>query len=184
MVESIKRNVDRLERLADALLDVSQARLGTFRVVPRPTDLVGLAKEIVEQLQMTTDRHQLRLRCAESALVGSWDEDRLSQVLHHLVSNAINYSPDGGRVEVAIGRREGWVEVTVRDEGIGIPDDAQASIFEPFAKASGADRACAKGLGLGLYVCRQIISLHGGSIAVSSQPGKGSTFTISLPLSG
>jgi len=183
MVDTIRRNIARLERLADALIDVTQARLGRLAITPRRVDLVSLLQQVVAESQETTSRHHLRLHCQEPSLIGDWDGERVAQVVHHLVTNAINYSPEGGPIEITLTRQSKWVEIAVRDEGIGIPEEAQASIFGAFVKAHGAEVACSKGLGLGLYLCQQIINLHGGHITVSSRPGEGSTFTVTLPLS-
>jgi signal transduction histidine kinase len=110
---------------------------------------------------------------------GFWDRSRIEQVVSNLVANALKYG--GGRpVAVEVGAADGKARLTVRDEGIGIPVDQQARIFERFERAVSSRHF--GGLGLGLYIVRQIVDSHGGHIEVESEPDAGSTFTVTLPL--
>ncbi len=114
-------------------------------------------------------------------MVAVLDLARIDQVLTNLVSNALKYSPDGGTVWVRVRRAGEVAEVSVSDEGIGIPPEEQARLFQPFARGS-ATHTQIGGAGLGLYITAQIVERHGGTIGVESEPGKGSTFTVRLPL--
>jgi signal transduction histidine kinase len=111
------------------------------------------------------------------------DVGRIEQVLINLITNAIKYSPQGGKVEITIweetSSKTAWI--SVRDEGIGIPQDQQAQIFGRFIRADNAHAAGINGTGLGLYLCREFIQQHGGRIWFESTEGKGSTFFLTLP---
>jgi signal transduction histidine kinase len=109
------------------------------------------------------------------------DPARLEGVVHNLLSNAVKYSPEGGRVEVRVAQQAAEVVLEVRDQGIGIPADAQAQLFEPFYRAGNVSPQ-SSGFGIGLYVVQEIVKAHGGTVEVTSRPGEGTTFTIRLPL--
>src|SRR4029434_3052342 len=110
------------------------------------------------------------------------DERKIRQVVLNLLSNAIKFTPEGGRIEVGAVPRDGFVEVSVRDTGVGIAPEDQERVFEEFRQVGTAEKK-AEGTGLGLTLCRKFVELHGGRIWVKSQVGVGSTFTFSLPLS-
>ena len=109
------------------------------------------------------------------------DAVRLEQVVQNLLGNAVKYSPAGGMISVRVVRQEGEAAVEVADQGIGIPAEAQARLFEPFFRAGNASLASG-GFGIGLYVVKQIVAGHGGQIAVASAEGQGSVFRVSLPV--
>ncbi len=109
------------------------------------------------------------------------DRDYLEQVLENLIGNAIKYSPDGGRITITLRPQEGHVLLSVRDQGMGIPRDEQAMVFDLFYRSRSATAQQTGGMGLGLYISREIVRRHGGRIWVESAPGKGSTFFVSLP---
>ncbi len=136
---------------------------------------------------MTSRDHRLRIHgVGPGVVVGYWDAGRLEQILGNLISNAIKYSPSGGRVDILVERDDGNARVSVRDQGIGIPREALPHIFEPFYRAPNAPGAETTprigGLGLGLYIAQRLAQLHGGRIEVESEEGQGSTFTLVLPL--
>jgi signal transduction histidine kinase len=111
-----------------------------------------------------------------------WDEARLDQVLTNLLSNAVRYSPQGGTVHLSFDVGPTLVELRVRDEGIGIPQESLGRLFRPFSRASNATSRHFGGLGLGLFICREIVERHGGIIwAESPGPQKGSCFCVRLP---
>ena len=116
-------------------------------------------------------------------MIGVWDPARLDQVLTNLVSNALKYSPDGGEVRVRLraDRRAGRAELAVSDAGVGMTAAERAELFRPFARGAAGGRGIG-GVGLGLYIAARIVDGHGGTIAVESEPGRGSTFTVRLPL--
>jgi len=118
----------------------------------------------------------------EQSLIIDGDALRLEQVLQNLLQNAIKYSPTGKRISVAVAQQEQMACVAVTDEGLGIPQSALPRLFERFYRAAQVDTGGISGLGIGLYVVKEIVTLHGGTILVNSAEGIGSTFTICLPL--
>jgi two-component system, LuxR family, sensor kinase FixL len=166
------------------LLDVAQLQMGQQLVLERtPTDLVGLARRAVDEHAQASPRHMLRLRGQKRGLVGQWDAGRLERLLDNLLDNAIKYSPKGGEVTVSLARDDTWAVLAVTDKGVGIPASDLPHILEWFHRASNV-ASTAQGVGIGLAVVRQIVEQHGGTVAVASCEGEGSTFTVRLPLVG
>jgi signal transduction histidine kinase len=183
---SIETSAAQMAHLVDQLLDYARLQLDRpLELNRQPTDLVELAGRVVASHASASERHQVRLEASEPSLVGLWDQDRLERVLHNLLSNAIKYSPAGGEVRVGLRRERtsdgDWAVVSVRDQGLGIPAAEVPRIFEGFHRASNVSGQIA-GTGIGLATARQVVEQHGGSIAVDSQEGHGSTFTVRLPL--
>lgn len=178
--------VERMVRQIDDLEDA--ARLDSGRLLDLDlmrVDLLDLAREVVEQYQPTTERHTLTLAGEPGLLVGRWDPRRVRRVIENLVSNAIKYSPEGGEVAL-IGRRitiDGatFAELEVLDEGIGIANVELPHVFERFWRSRGAGMRVA-GAGIGLVGARQIVEQHGGAIEVGKRLGRGSSFSLRLPL--
>jgi signal transduction histidine kinase len=182
MVERDERQIRSMVRLLDDMLDVSRARTGKLTIVPAPFDLVASAQVVVEAIQeqaKTTDV-QVTLS-APPALEIVGDEFRIEQVITNLLTNALRYG-QGKPVAVAVGVREEAPEafVSVRDQGMGIAPADQERIFEQFERTEGAAQVA--GLGLGLYIARQIAQAHHGRLDVRSKPGEGAEFVLSLPL--
>ncbi|MGH2447803.1 MAG: sensor histidine kinase, partial [Chloroflexota bacterium] len=140
-----------------------------------------VVEDVVGRFRIVSPGHQIRLVWDGDRFSGSWDLDRLEQVLNNLLSNAIKYSPEGREVTVVVARQEESVRISVRDEGVGISAEDQEKLFQRFYRAGGEGHQV-KGLGLGLYVTRRIIEAHGGTIAVHSETGRGSEFVITLPV--
>ena len=180
MVERDERQIRGMLRLIDDMLDVSRLRSGSLSITPAPIDLKPLLELVVDgfSAQMGAARCSLSLDAPESAK-GVWDEYRIEQVLANLLTNAARYGA-GRPVQVRLFTRVDMAVVEVRDEGIGISEQDQSRIFDQFERAT--PKNAAGGLGLGLYIARQIVQAHGGEVSVSSQPGAGSTFTVRLPL--
>jgi len=151
---------------------------------PTLTDLIALARGAVTRFQRTTERCTITLHTSVSQIQVLVDPVRIDQVLANLLSNAIKYSLGGGTIDVRIEehQRQQHVLLSVRDDGLGIPKDEQAQIFSRFKRASNAQQAGLLGTGLGLYVCRELLAMHGGQIWFESTEGEGSTFFVSLPL--
>ncbi|MBC8078247.1 MAG: GAF domain-containing protein, partial [Chloroflexales bacterium] len=172
---------ERLNRLLATLLDVSRIDAGRLSLHSEPFDLAALAQQLVGDLQDTLQRHTVTYQGPpELTIVG--DALRIEQVAQNLIQNAIKYSPAGGAVVVTLARRDDWAVLAVCDEGIGIPADALPQLFGRFFRAHAADNTSVSGFGIGLYVVKEIVSLHGGTVEVASVEGQGSTFTVSLPL--
>jgi signal transduction histidine kinase len=167
-------------RLIEDLIDQSRITNGMLRISPEPVDALQLATEVVESVRPLAAERRIEIvvRGPGSASACA-DPDRLRQVVRNLVTNAVDYSLAGSRVEVEIGRAEGRLYIRVRDRGIGIAPSFLPFVFERFQRE---ERSRAKGLGLGLAIAREIVELHGGRIvAESAGKGLGSTFTVSLP---
>ena len=178
-LRAIDRQAVRLSGLSDDLLDISRIRLGRLELRLDPLDFAALVEETAARFRepLAAVGSTLLVR-ARRPLLGRWDRSRLDQVLSNLLSNAVKYGA-GTPVEVEVEGDEAEVRLTVRDHGIGIALDQQGRIFERFERAvSGRHFG---GLGLGLYIVRQIVNAHGGEIRVESRPGEGSTFTVVLP---
>ena len=177
---SADRQVRHLSQLTDRLLDISRIRLGRLELEREPLELGELVADVVERFKTTCspDTSPVIFYPSVQALAGEWDRSRLEQVVTNLLSNAVKYG-NGGRVEVALGMEGGLALVSVKDYGLGIALDHQVRIFERFERAVSARNY--GGLGLGLYIVRQIVEAHGGQIRLESRPGEGSTFTVLLP---
>jgi two-component system OmpR family sensor kinase len=166
-----------MSRLVSDLLDVSRLDQGLFTLRPQPMDVVALVKEVADALR-TPERDVQYSGPDELVIVA--DPDRLRQVLENLAANAMKHSPAGLPVGLDVQAQERtrgrWVCITVSDQGPGIPPDMLDTLFERFARGPGST-----GLGLGLYLARQIATAHGGTLEVTSKPGEGTRFELSLP---
>jgi PAS domain S-box-containing protein len=179
----LQQELARLEELVVDLLDATRLQQGRLELNRQPCNLTELAQQVLERFAHAaehTPQHRLVLD-APAPVVGSWDRSRLDQVLSNLISNALKYSPAGGEVQVAVRLQAGQAAVTVADEGIGISDAEQAHLFTPFVRGESTSRGIS-GVGLGLYITKQIVERHGGTVTVQSWVGVGSTFTVCLPL--
>ncbi|HAE59988.1 MAG TPA: two-component sensor histidine kinase [Anaerolineae bacterium] len=182
-IDSIKDEADRLTRMVGDLLLLAQAESGKLTLSLNPVELDALLLEVFQEMHVLAGgKVVLKLKEIDEALV-SGDRDRLKQVLLNLVSNAIQYTPQGGEVIVGLARSDGQVSITVRDSGPGIPTEDLPHIFERFYRGEKSrTRSKASGFGLGLSIAYWIVEHHGGKIFVVSQAGSGTTFTVSLPL--
>lgn len=167
------------------LLDVTRQQMGQPLELQRePVDLVALARERVAIHQQTSRRHTIEVEATEAELIGQWDRARLERVLDNVIGNAVKYSPQGGRVSVHVGceldHDTRWAVLTVHDEGVGIPPADLPHVFAPFHR--GGNVGSIPGTGVGLAGARQIVEQHGGTIAVESVEGVGSTFIVRLPM--
>lgn len=176
----LERQVDRLARMVGDLLEATRIEAGQFDVRPVEVDLRQPARAIVDLYAATSERHEVTLDAPAEPVLVTADPLRLEQVISNLVSNAIKFSPAGGRVEVSVERRGDDGAVVVRDHGVGIPADELEDIFLPFRRRE-ATADLAQGAGLGLSIVRRIVRALGGSVDVESTPGAGSTFRVLLP---
>ncbi|HEX8918659.1 MAG TPA: ATP-binding protein [Chloroflexota bacterium] len=179
-LESVQRQSQRLNKLVTDLLDVSRIASGRLSLEPQPMDLVALTREIVERFEgeSTAAGAPIDIRAPET-VVGTWDRFRIDQVLTNLISNAVKYG-NAKPVVVTVEQDQDEACVSVQDSGIGIPPEDQARVFHQFERVSGAPNIA--GMGLGLYIVKQIVEAHCGTIEVKSEPGHGSTFSVRLPL--
>lgn len=180
-VEVIANQAQRLNVLIEGLLDLDRMESGALQIQPQPVDLADLMRRVIAEFQPVLERHSLTLECPPDPQMVSGDELRLRHALQHLIQNAITYSPRGGPISVRIAPQPEQICISVTDRGIGIPATAETQVFERFYRASNVNPSQISGFGVGLYVVQQIITGHGGTVAVSSAEGEGSTFTICLP---
>ena len=181
MVARDQRQVQSMVRLIDDMLDVTRIRSNHLSIRPAPFDLPILLGRVVGNLslQAQTAGSVITLH-ANQPVTGCWDEFRIEQVVTNLLTNALRYG-NGKPVEVSLVLVGDSVVLHVRDQGRGISAQDQQRIFDPFERAVGQDDSTS-GLGLGLYITRQLVEAHGGTISVQSREAEGSTFSVTLPL--
>jgi signal transduction histidine kinase len=174
----------RLTAIVDALLNVARLDTGVLQVNLAPTDVRDVVGEVVQSAQDGggSNGHSFVLELPAEPLPANADRDKLRQVFSILLDNAIKYSPEGGTVTVGVERKRDKVEVSVADEGVGIPQADQEQIFRKFYRGSDAEaRLGPGGTGLGLFIARGLVTAMGGRIWVESREGEGSTFAFELP---
>jgi PAS domain S-box-containing protein len=184
-VRVIEKNSQSLARLINDLLDMSSILSGKMRIERGRLELGSVVREAAETVRPQADAHSVRLELqtgGPAQAVVSGDRTRLVQVFWNLLHNAVKFSPEGGRVSVRVGVRDGTARVEVEDEGQGIPSEFLPHVFERFRQADMATTRAHGGLGLGLALVKSFVEAHGGSVQVESPgPGRGSRFTVSLP---
>jgi PAS domain S-box-containing protein len=177
------RNADRLHRLIGDLLFVAQMDAGQLVLEPTQVDLRALAAECLESLRPRAMQGGVEVVLEGDAVAGlQGDSSRLTQLLDNLVSNAIKFSSEGGQVAVRTTSENGNVVLEVADHGIGIPAEQQQHLFQRFFRGSNAAERAIQGTGIGLSIVKAIVDAHGGSIAVESREGEGTTFRVAFPL--
>src|SRR5919199_808229 len=183
MVSMMERNTQNLIELVNDLLDASKLESGTLRLDTASIDLRGLAEELRKQMLPLAREKEIALeeRIPEDLPLLKADRAKLRRVLVNLVSNALKFTPKGGRVRVTAAREGGMVRASVSDTGVGIPPEDVRDIFDKYAQARSRATRSEKGTGLGLYITRQLVELHGGKIEVRSEVGRGSTFSFTIP---
>ncbi len=183
LVRIARENSDRLIRLITDILDIDKIESGKLEYDVRELEIGALVEQTVESHRALAGERSVVLAVnddSEGARVRA-DGDRLVQVVTNLLSNAIDFSPEGASVEVSIGRHDGVIRVSVRDRGPGIPDSFRDRVFEKFSQADTSDRRQRGGTGLGLSICRAIIEDLGGRIDFETEPGSGTTLFFDLP---
>jgi len=169
--------LNKLTRVIQDLLDASRLNLGKLEYNIEAFSVNNLVSEVVEDMQRVSEKHPLSLKFQPiQEIMG--DKDRIRQVLINLINNAIKYSADGEKIVIIVTQDEGSARVSIQDFGIGISKAHQNKIFERFYQAS---KNRSSGLGVGLYICKEIIERHKGKIWVESEENKGSTFYFTLP---
>jgi signal transduction histidine kinase len=182
-LDVISRNAARLGQLADDLLLVSEAEAGTFMLDLAPVDLAALARDSLQAATPGAEHGGLELLLSDvSAVECTGDAERLAQVLDNLISNAVKFTPRGGRIELRVRECGGRALIEVEDTGPGICPAELRYLFDRFFRAAGARQKRVQGVGLGLAVAQAIVEAHAGRIEVESTAGKGSVFRVALPL--
>jgi signal transduction histidine kinase len=183
-LEVIVLQSTKLTRLVGQLLDTSRLEAGKLTLTRERVDLVAVVRSLVERTRMLSDQHTVILEAPETAMADI-DQVRIEQVLTNLLDNAIKYSPQGGLIRVALSTPTSTcIRLSIQDQGVGIPQDRREHIFERFYQAHGELLPAMAGMGLGLYISRQIVELHQGSIDAEFPPEGGVRFVILLPTDG
>ena len=188
---SLRRNAHRLKRLVDEMLDVSRIEAGRVTLYRTPCSLGDITRDVVDELSpLAADKQQrVTVEVDEVPRIDA-DRDKIHQVVSNLIANAIRYSEDGGEIALSVDRAPEdrfpgrWARLRVRDNGVGIPVSEHGRIFEPFSDVHTAKHHTSTGpgsAGLGLYIARGLVELHGGVIAVASEEGHFTEFTVLLP---
>ena len=184
-LETVERNAHAQMQLIEDLLDVSRIITGKLRLDVRPVELAPIMVAAADAARPAAEAKGIKLSTdsGEDAPVVLGDADRLQQVVWNLLSNAIKFTPQGGEVRLALARRDGQAEISVRDTGQGIAPEFLPHVFERFRQADQTPTRAHGGLGLGLAIVRHLVELHGGAVAATSAgEGQGATFAVQLPL--
>jgi PAS domain S-box-containing protein len=185
-LEVIDRNAGALAQIVEDVLDVSRIVLGKARLKMQPTDAAAVVEDAVATIRPAAELKGLTLKCSlghgTAGVIG--DHSRLQQVVWNMLSNAVKFTPRGGRVDVRVTQDDSHVEIIVSDTGIGFPPSFRPHVFERFRQAESGTTRLHGGLGLGLAIARHIVEMHGGTIEAESRgENTGATFTVVLPLS-
>jgi signal transduction histidine kinase len=180
-LQHIDAQAMKLDGLITQLLDLSRIEAGRLSLDPQVVDLTALVQGVVAAAQVHTSAHTLVVD-APAPIAAHLDPLRIEQVLVNLVNNAIKYSPDGGTIDIAATQHGEVAQVTVRDHGLGIPPEHREHVFDRFYQAHAHSHR--SGMGLGLYISRQIVDLHGGSITADFPADGGTRFVVTLPVGG
>jgi two-component system phosphate regulon sensor histidine kinase PhoR len=173
----------RLARLIDDLLSVSRMESGRLVLDPRPLDLASVVERILSPFRAMAARHTIRAKLPAGLPVVWGDPDKVEQILTNLVGNAIKYSPGGGEVLVTVDQDGDTVQVSVRDQGIGMSPRDMGQLFEKFYRVDREEVRRTGGTGLGLYITKRLVEMHGGRLWAESWPQVGSVFRFTLPTS-
>jgi PAS domain S-box-containing protein len=180
----IEEEADRLAELIENLLDTTRLQFGRLSLSIREVQLDEMARKSAAKMSSQTDKHQIVADFPDDFPVIQGDEERLNQVITNLIGNAIKYSPDAGEIRITGSMLDdNRVQVSVSDQGIGIPADQHEFIFDRFYRVDNLLSRRTQGAGLGLYIVKSIIDAHGGQIWLDSQPDQGTVFSFTLPLS-
>ncbi len=178
-LEAIERGADRIGQIVRDLLELSESQLGRLRIAPRRADLVPLVDVAIEHARRLTSRHRIERSGVPSAIC-EIDPSRIGGVVERLLDNAVKYSPEGGDIAVSVRLQDGGVVVAVTDQGVGLSATQRRRLFECFYRAHAETPNDVGGLGVGLFLARQIVQLHEGEIGFQSEPDSGSTFWFRL----
>jgi signal transduction histidine kinase/CheY-like chemotaxis protein len=186
-VETIYRNAKSQAQLVADLLDVSRIISGKLRLDMRTVDPINIVNAAIDSIRPAADAKSIRLQTILDSSAGpiSGDADRLQQIVWNLLTNAVKFTPKGGKIQVTVQRINSHIEIVVSDSGVGISKEFLPYVFDRFRQADASTTRIHGGLGLGLSIVHQLVDLHGGTVAVASEgEGKGATFTITLPFVG
>jgi len=183
-LENIHTSGRHLLELVNDVLDLSKVEAGRMELEVSTFDLASALSNAMTLVRERAQRHTIALEQQVDPQLGeiTADERKFKQILVNLLSNAVKFTPDGGRIDVSARREEDNVVIAVHDTGIGIAEQDQAAVFEEFRQVGRDYTNKQEGTGLGLALTRKFVELHGGRIWLESKPGKGSTFTFTIPM--
>ncbi|USY55981.1 ATP-binding protein [Bacillus sp. 1780r2a1] len=181
-LNTIYQEAQRLTALINDFLDVQKMESGTQTYHKNYVNLVPILKQVINVQQVNAGKHTFDIITSSENLIVFGDEDKLIQLFNNLIHNAVKYSPDGGNVQIKALAEHDKVHISIKDEGIGIPEEAINKLFTKFYRVDNSDMRKIGGTGLGLSIVKEIVKSHQGEIKVNSEWKKGSTFTVSLPL--
>jgi len=177
----METQLTRLTHLIADFLDVSKIKAGQLDFAKEPIDIDAFVHDSADTMQLISPTHTISIHgVAHTYILG--DSDRLEQVFTNLINNAVKYSPQATHVDIFITASQNMVTVSIRDYGIGIPQEHQPKIFDRFFRVSDVHDKTFPGLGMGLYISSEIVKRHGGRLWVESAESEGTTFFISLPI--
>jgi signal transduction histidine kinase len=179
-LDKSSQQIRKMTSMINGFLNISNLESGKIKLKKESFDLRMLLEELIEDFRMFTNTHEIILHTCEHAMLYA-DREKISSVISNLISNAIKYSPHGRMVEVSCSSKSAVIQVSIKDEGMGIKAEDQKRLFERFYRISTSHRENISGFGIGLYLSKEIVERHNGKIWVESESGKGSTFTFSLP---
>jgi len=179
--DRIKSAIHQITHLLDEVLLLGSTKSGGLRFQPQPLDLEAFCRELSDAMQFgSNSRHSISLTFQGTCTQTEMDTDLLRYILTNLLSNAIKYSPEGGNITFTVNCQDDFATFQIKDQGIGIPPKDQPHLFETFYRCTNVGSI--KGTGLGLAIVKKCTELHQGQIRVSSEPCKGTTFTLTLPV--
>jgi PAS domain S-box-containing protein len=184
-VEAVERGATTQAQIVDDLLDVSRIVRGELKLDVRPVDMAPVIEAAIETVRLSAAAREIEITPSLAARAGpvSGDPGRLQQIVWNLLTNAIKFTPNGGKVQISLEARDGIVELRVRDDGCGISPEFLPHVFERFRQADSSTTRAHGGLGLGLAIVRHLVEAHGGTVSAESPGvGQGATFTVRLPV--
>ena len=173
----------RMEELIEDLLDAARLQRGSVKLVLKPIDLVPVVERSVQLAQNIAQAQNINFDPAERPLLVDGDSGRIEQVLLNLMTNAVNFAPEAAAIDVRLFRADGMICIEVQDYGPGISAENLRRLFAPFFQSDSNLHSVQNGLGLGLFISKELVAAHGGTIGVTSEVGRGTTFTVRLPAS-
>jgi signal transduction histidine kinase len=181
IIALVQRQLKKLERMVSDFMDMAQIDAGQLDLQFDEHDLKALVQDVVNLFEATSE-HRIELSLPPAPVRTYCDALRVEQIVGNLISNAIKYSPNARRIEVDLSHEGEHARIVVRDYGMGMSEEDQRTLFEPFQRATPAKDTTIPGAGLGLYVVHRLVQAHGGCIDVASSPGQGARFSVKLPL--
>ncbi|NJP20660.1 MAG: HAMP domain-containing histidine kinase [Hydrococcus sp. CRU_1_1] len=181
-LDNIQTAVEQIGTLLDKLLFLGQSEVGRLKFEPQPTEIARFCRDLTIQVEAISHSKQQTIDfiCHDNLQTACVDRDLLEHAIINLLSNAIKYTPKNGRIEFKLFNEDKKLIFLIKDTGVGISKIEQQRIFEPFYRGSNIDDT--SGMGLGLTIAKNLITLHGGQIQVESQEGVGTTFTVTIPV--